>query len=54
MPRASRHYREGVGRDGSFELKEPSAAYKGILGNENAVLRTQNQYFWEDIRFITK
>jgi len=45
--------REVFGKDCSFELKEPSAVYKGILGHENAALRPQNQYFWEDIRFIT-
>jgi hypothetical protein len=37
--------REVVGRDGSFELKEPPAAYRGILRQENAFLRPQNQYF---------
>ena len=31
--------REVVGRDGSFELKEPPSAYRGILRHENAVLR---------------
>jgi len=45
--------REVIGRDGSFELKEPSAAYRGILGQENAVLSPQNQYAWEDIHFIS-
>jgi len=45
--------REVVGRDGSFELKEPPAAYRGILRQENAFLRPQNQYFLEDIHFIS-
>ena len=40
--------------DGSFVLiasvKESPAAYRSISGPENAVLRPQNQYFWEDIR----
>ncbi len=34
------------GGDGSYELRESPAAYKGILGHENAVLRPQNEYFW--------
>jgi putative transposase len=35
-----------IGGDGSYELRESPAAYKGILGHENAVLRPQNNYFW--------
>jgi hypothetical protein len=42
-----------VGRNGSFELKELQAAYRGILRHENAGLSPQNKYFWEDIRFIS-
>jgi REP element-mobilizing transposase RayT len=38
-----------VGCNGSFELKESQAGYRGILGQENAVLRPQNRYCWEDI-----
>ena len=34
------------GGDGSYELRESPAAYKGILGHENAVLRPQNEDFW--------
>jgi hypothetical protein len=45
--------REVVGKDGSFELKEPPTAYGGILRHENDFLRPQNQYFWEDICFIS-
>jgi hypothetical protein len=39
--------REVIGGDGSYELKEPSAPYRGILGHENAVLRLQNEFCWE-------
>jgi hypothetical protein len=45
--------REVLGRDRSFELKEAPAAYMGILRHQNAVLRPQNQHFWEDIPFIS-
>ncbi|MFH0784221.1 MAG: hypothetical protein V2B20_20015 [Pseudomonadota bacterium] len=34
-------------RDGVFELREPIIPYNSILGQENAVLRTQNGYPWE-------
>jgi hypothetical protein len=36
------------------KLRESPAAYRGILRPENAVIRPQNQYFWEDIRSISK
>ena len=42
--------REVIGGDGSYELRESPAPYNGILGHENAVLRPQNEYPWEDIR----
>ncbi len=45
--------REVVGRDGSYELRESPAAYKVILGHENAVLRLQNEYCWDDIGCIS-
>jgi len=45
--------REVVGRDGSFELKEEQLPYRGILRHENVILSPQNQYFWEDMRFIS-
>ena len=45
--------REVVGGDGSYELREPPAPYNGILGNENAVLKPQNEYPWEDIGCIS-
>ncbi len=25
----------------------PRASYKGILGHENAVLRPENEFFWD-------
>jgi putative transposase len=40
--------REVIGGNGSYELREPPAAYKGIFGGENVVPRLQNEYFWED------
>ena len=45
--------REVVGRGGSFELKEAQMPYRGIFRPENAILSPQNQYFWEDIWFIS-
>ena len=44
---------EVVGRDASFKLKKPPAAYRGILRYENVVLRPQNQNFWEDTSCIS-
>jgi len=43
-----------IGGDGSCELRESPAAYEGVLGYENAVLRLQNEYFWRnaDIKSI--
>lgn len=40
--------REVIGGNGSYELRERQAAYKGILGHENDFLRPQNEFFWED------
>jgi len=37
--------REVIGGDGSYELRESSAAYRGILGYENDGLRLENTYF---------
>jgi len=45
--------RSVVGGNGSFELRESSVAYGSILGPENAAIRPQNEYFWEDIRSIS-
>jgi hypothetical protein len=40
--------RKVTGGDGSYQLKESPAPYKGILGRENGALRFQNEYFWQD------
>jgi REP-associated tyrosine transposase len=40
--------REVVGADGSYELREVMAAYSVNSGHENASLRLQNGYFWDD------
>ena len=45
--------REVIGVDGSYELRESPGPYKGILGHENAVLRPQNEYFWDDTSCIS-
>ena len=45
--------REVVGGDGMNVLWESPAPYDGILGHENATLRLQNEYFWEDIDRIS-
>jgi len=45
--------REVIGVNGSHELREPPAPYKGLLGHENAVLRPKNEYFWEDTSCIS-
>ena len=45
--------REVIGGDGSYELGESPASYKGILGHKNAVLRPQNEYPWDDIGCIS-
>ena len=45
--------REVVGGDGRYVLRESPAPYDGILGHENATLRLQNEYFWEDIDRIS-
>ena len=40
--------REVIGADGSYQLKESPAPYKGNLALENEPLRLQNGYFWKD------
>jgi hypothetical protein len=40
--------RDVIGANGSYELRESLAPYKGILGHENAALEPENGYFWED------
>jgi putative transposase len=37
-----------IGGDGSYELRDPPAAYKGIFGHQNGVLKPQNDYFWKN------
>ena len=37
-----------IGGDGSYELRESPAAYRGIFGYENELLRPQNEYFWRN------
>jgi putative transposase len=39
--------REVTGADGSYVLREPPAAYKGILGQENDGLRHKNRRSWD-------
>ena len=34
-----------IGGDGSYELREPPAAYNSIFGDGNVVLRERNEYF---------
>jgi putative transposase len=41
--------RELIGVDGSYELKESSAPYSGVLGHGNAALKAQNEYLREGI-----
>ena len=41
--------REIIGGDGSYDLRESPTAYKALFGDKNAVLRAQNEYFWENI-----
>ena len=38
--------RSMIGENGSYELREPPAPYKGILGIENGSLSSKNEYFW--------
>jgi len=45
--------REVIGVNGSYELREPPAPYKGLLGHENAVLKRQNEYFWANTFHIS-
>jgi hypothetical protein len=37
-----------IGGDGSYELRESPAAYKGILRPEKEGLRVENAYFWNE------
>jgi putative transposase len=40
--------REVIGGEGSHELSESAAPYKGVLGHENTALRLENTFFWEE------
>jgi REP element-mobilizing transposase RayT len=42
--------REVIGRNGSYELREPPAPYKGILDQKNGGLSLNNRYFWDERR----
>jgi putative transposase len=37
-----------IGYDGSYELRESPAAYKGIFGHKKVALRPQNEYLWRN------
>ncbi len=39
-------WREIVGADGAYELRELAAAYKGDFGGQNKGLRQENSFFW--------
>ena len=38
--------RRVLGENGSYEVREPAAAYGRDFGPENGRLRLQNTYFW--------
>ena len=40
--------RKVFSNNGAYELREPTASYKGDFGLENGVLRLENTYFWDD------
>ena len=46
--------REVIGGCGSYELKESPSPYSSILGHENAVLKPQNEHFWNGSALILK
>jgi len=45
--------RKVIGVNGSYELTELLARYRGPLRDENEVLRPENGYFWEDTSYIS-
>ncbi|MEW6665055.1 MAG: hypothetical protein AB1512_07530 [Thermodesulfobacteriota bacterium] len=45
--------REVIGVNRGYELRESPAPYEGTSGHENADLRLQNEYSWEDIPSIS-
>jgi putative transposase len=40
--------REVLGERGSYELREPDAAYSCNFESENGLLSPKNAYFWKD------
>ena len=38
--------RKVLGQDGTHELREPPAPYKGHFGTEKGLLRPENTYYW--------
>ncbi len=40
--------RKVFNNNGAYELREPTAPYKGDFDPENGVLRLENTYFWND------
>jgi len=45
--------RQVIEVNGSYEVRELLAPYKGILGAEKPVLRPENDYFWGDTSCIS-
>jgi len=40
-------WREMAGANGSYELREPTAAYEAVFGAKNGDLRQKNAFFWD-------
>jgi hypothetical protein len=40
-------WRRMAGAKGSYELREPKAAYEAVLGAKNEDLRQKNASFWD-------
>lgn len=41
--------RKVIGQDGTYRLRESPGSYNGVFSPEKAILRPQNEIFWEDI-----
>lgn len=41
--------RQGIGENGTSQLKEPATSYQCNVDPENERLRLENMYFWNDI-----
>jgi hypothetical protein len=39
--------REVIGANGSYELREPTAAYEAVFDGKNEDLRQKNAFFWD-------